>query len=82
MITFARCLSLPREQIDLLYHKYSEALAGTGKEIGIHAHNNLQLAFANTIEAGLEFGKKKDLMSAIFAANLRLQKKTGSTNGN
>jgi 4-hydroxy 2-oxovalerate aldolase len=42
---------LYREQVDRLYHKYSEALAGTGKEIGIHAHNNLQLAFANTIEA-------------------------------
>ena len=26
-------------------------MAGTGKEIGIHAHNNMQLAFANTIEA-------------------------------
>jgi 4-hydroxy 2-oxovalerate aldolase len=24
---------------------------GTGKEIGIHAHNNQQLAYANTIEA-------------------------------
>ena len=42
---------LYREQIDRLYHKYSQALEGTGKEIGIHAHNNLQLAFANTIEA-------------------------------
>ena len=42
---------LYREQIDRLYKKYSTALAGTGKEIGIHAHNNLQLAFANTIEA-------------------------------
>jgi 4-hydroxy 2-oxovalerate aldolase len=42
---------LYREQVDRLYHKYSKALAGTGKEIGIHAHNNLQLAFANTIEA-------------------------------
>ncbi|HID21442.1 MAG TPA: nucleoid-structuring protein H-NS [Planctomycetaceae bacterium] len=42
---------LYREQIDLLYHKYAEALSGTGKEIGIHAHNNQQLAFANTIEA-------------------------------
>jgi 4-hydroxy 2-oxovalerate aldolase len=42
---------LYREQIDRLYHKYTDALKGTGKEIGIHAHNNLQLAFANTIEA-------------------------------
>jgi 4-hydroxy 2-oxovalerate aldolase len=40
-----------REQIDRLYHKYAEAMEGTGKEIGVHAHNNLQLAFANTIEA-------------------------------
>jgi 4-hydroxy 2-oxovalerate aldolase len=42
---------LYREQIDILYEKYSRAMEGTGKEIGIHAHNNLQLAFANTIEA-------------------------------
>jgi 4-hydroxy 2-oxovalerate aldolase len=42
---------LYREQVDLLYGKYSATLQGTGKEIGIHAHNNLQLAFANTIEA-------------------------------
>lgn len=42
---------LYREQIDRLYRKYTSALEGTGKEIGIHAHNNLQLAFANTIEA-------------------------------
>jgi 4-hydroxy 2-oxovalerate aldolase len=42
---------LYREQIDRLYRKYAEAMRGTGKEIGIHAHNNMQLAFANTIEA-------------------------------
>ncbi|MDA1013806.1 MAG: aldolase catalytic domain-containing protein [Planctomycetota bacterium] len=42
---------LYREQIDELYRKYSTAMEGTGKEIGIHAHNNQQLAFANTIEA-------------------------------
>lgn len=42
---------LYREQIDLLYNRYAQALEGTGKEIGIHAHNNQQLAFANTIEA-------------------------------
>ena len=43
--------ALYREQIDLLVNKYMEAVKGTGKEIGIHAHNNQQLAFANTIEA-------------------------------
>lgn len=42
---------LYREQVDLLYDKYATAMQGTGKEIGIHAHNNMQLAFANTIEA-------------------------------
>jgi 4-hydroxy 2-oxovalerate aldolase len=42
---------LYREQIDRLYKKYAAAMEGTGKEIGIHAHNNQQLAFANTIEA-------------------------------
>ena len=42
---------LYREQVDRLYRKYAAALEGTGKEIGIHAHNNMQLAFANTIEA-------------------------------
>ena len=40
---------LYREQIDRLYQKYAEAMKDTGKEIGIHAHNNMQLAFANTI---------------------------------
>ncbi|MCZ6795090.1 MAG: aldolase catalytic domain-containing protein [Planctomycetota bacterium] len=42
---------LYREQVDILYTKYAKAMEGTGKEIGMHAHNNLQLAFANTIEA-------------------------------
>jgi 4-hydroxy 2-oxovalerate aldolase len=42
---------LYREQIDRLYTNYAAAMEGTGKEIGIHAHNNMQLAFANTIEA-------------------------------
>ena len=42
---------LYREQIDRLYRKYADAMKGTGKEIGIHAHINMQLAFANTIEA-------------------------------
>jgi 4-hydroxy 2-oxovalerate aldolase len=41
--------SMYSEQIHFLAKKYIEALPG--KEIGIHAHNNQQLAFANTIEA-------------------------------
>ncbi len=42
---------LYREKVDSLYKKYAAAMEGTGKEIGMHAHNNLQLAFANTIES-------------------------------
>jgi 4-hydroxy 2-oxovalerate aldolase len=40
------------EDIDVLAKKYMESLPG--KTIGIHAHNNQQLAFANTIE-GIRF---------------------------
>ena len=43
--------NLYREQIDHLVRKYAKAVEGTGMDVGIHAHNNLQLAFANTIEA-------------------------------
>lgn len=39
------------EQIQRLADKYLNIAAKTGKQIGIHAHNNQQLAFANTIEA-------------------------------
>lgn len=42
---------LYREQVDQLYNKYAAAMSDSSKEIGIHAHNNLQLGFANTIEA-------------------------------
>ncbi len=43
--------ALYSEQVARLVKQYREALAGSGKEVGIHAHNNQQLAFANTIEA-------------------------------
>ncbi|MCB1069659.1 MAG: nucleoid-structuring protein H-NS [Verrucomicrobia bacterium] len=43
--------ALYREQVDHLVRKYMKALQGTGKDVGMHAHNNLQLAFANTLEA-------------------------------
>lgn len=39
------------EQIRRLTDKYLEVAARSGKKIGIHAHNNQQLAFANTIES-------------------------------
>ncbi len=43
--------SLYPEQIRRLSDKYLEAAEKYGKKVGIHAHNNQQLAFANTIEA-------------------------------
>jgi 4-hydroxy 2-oxovalerate aldolase len=43
--------ALYSEQIRDLVRIYKEGLQGTDKEIGIHAHNNQQLAYANTIEA-------------------------------
>ncbi|MFC1735811.1 aldolase catalytic domain-containing protein [Candidatus Hydrogenedentota bacterium] len=43
--------SLYREQIEILINKYLKAVKDTGKDVGIHAHNNQQLAFANTIES-------------------------------
>ncbi|MBN1845073.1 MAG: aldolase catalytic domain-containing protein [Sedimentisphaerales bacterium] len=43
--------SLYSEQIRDYAKRYLKAVKGTGKEVGIHAHNNQQLAFGNTIEA-------------------------------
>jgi 4-hydroxy 2-oxovalerate aldolase len=43
--------SMYGEQIAGHVERYKKALEGTGKEVGIHAHNNQELAFANTIEA-------------------------------
>lgn len=42
--------ALYREQLDILVRRYLEVVKNTGKQVGIHAHNNQQLAFANTIE--------------------------------
>ncbi len=38
------------EQVQYLANKYLKAFEGTGIEVGIHCHNNQQLAFANTVE--------------------------------
>ncbi len=43
--------SLYSEQIHYLVRKYMHYCKAAGKEVGMHAHNNLQLAYANTIEA-------------------------------
>ncbi|MGE0050106.1 MAG: aldolase catalytic domain-containing protein [Arcobacter sp.] len=39
------------EQIKKLTEKYLKVAQESGKQIGIHAHNNLQLAYANTLES-------------------------------
>ncbi|KLE01942.1 aldolase catalytic domain-containing protein [Aliarcobacter butzleri] len=39
------------EQIKKLTEKYLSFAQKTGKKVGIHAHNNLQLAYANTLES-------------------------------
>lgn len=43
--------ALYSEQIQYLVRKYLHYARAGGKEVGIHAHNNLQLAFSNTIDA-------------------------------
>ncbi len=43
--------ALYSEQVQFLVKKYLNYCKAAGKEVGIHAHNNMQLAFANTIEA-------------------------------
>jgi 4-hydroxy 2-oxovalerate aldolase len=56
--------SLYAEQIEILVKKYRKALEGTDKEVGIHAHNNQQLAFANTIEAIIHGANRADATAA------------------
>ena len=43
--------SMYPEQIRRYAEKYTAIAEANGKSVGIHAHNNQQLAFANTIEA-------------------------------
>jgi 4-hydroxy 2-oxovalerate aldolase len=43
--------SLYSEQVRYLIQKYIQAAQPNGKIVGMHAHNNQQLAYANTIEA-------------------------------
>jgi len=43
--------ALYSEKVRDLTRTYLRALEGTGKEVGVHTHNNQQLAYSNTIEA-------------------------------
>lgn len=56
--------ALYSEQVIMLVEKYKKALEGTGKEVGIHMHNNQQLAFANTIEGIIRGANRIDATMA------------------
>ena len=57
--------SLYPEQIARTVNIYKEYADKYGKKLGMHAHNNQQLAFANTIEA---VGDGVDWLDATYAA--------------
>jgi 4-hydroxy 2-oxovalerate aldolase len=57
--------SLYPEQIARVADMYLEFAAKYGKKVGIHAHNNQQLAFANTIEA---VGDGVDWLDATYSS--------------
>jgi 4-hydroxy 2-oxovalerate aldolase len=52
--------ALYSEQVRKLTLMYKAAMEGTGKEVGFHGHNNMQLAFANTIEALISGANRLD----------------------
>jgi len=56
--------ALYSEQVKMLVTKYLNAVKPSGKEVGMHAHNNLQLAFANTIEAIIHGANRVDATMA------------------
>jgi 4-hydroxy 2-oxovalerate aldolase len=56
--------SMYTEQVENLVKKYQQYGRDTGKAVGIHAHNNQQLAFANTIEAIIHGANRADASMA------------------
>jgi len=56
--------ALYSEQVDLLMEKYMKYAEPCGKQVGMHTHNNQELAFANTIEAII---KGADMLDATMA---------------
>ena len=56
--------SLYAEQVEILVKKYLKVVDGTNKQIGVHMHNNQQLAFANTIEGIIHGANRVDATMA------------------
>lgn len=56
--------SLYSEQVQTLTQKYLQYAKPAGKEVGIHTHNNQQLAYANTIEAIIQGANRLDASMA------------------
>ena len=56
--------ALYSEQIHLLIEKYMSYAEPCGKQVGMHAHNNQQLAFANTVEAIIKGANRLDASMA------------------
>ncbi len=56
--------ALYSEEVQALVEKYSKAMKPKGKEVGVHCHNNQQLAFGNTIEGLI---KGANLLDASMA---------------
>jgi 4-hydroxy 2-oxovalerate aldolase len=52
--------SMYSEQIEILVKKYLGYALQAGKIVGVHAHNNQQLAFANTIEGIIHGANRVD----------------------
>jgi 4-hydroxy 2-oxovalerate aldolase len=52
--------SMYGEQIAGHVERYKNALTGSGKEVGLHAHNNQEMAFSNTIEAIIHGANRVD----------------------
>jgi 4-hydroxy 2-oxovalerate aldolase len=53
-----------QEQIEILTKKYLKAVEGKDVKVGAHMHNNMQLAFSNTIEAIIHGANRVDASAA------------------
>ncbi len=56
--------SLYAEKVEILVKKYLQYAQPSGKQVGMHAHNNQQLGFANTIEAIIHGANRVDATMA------------------